>query len=91
MQDYSANETSAAFAPANRAWQTYLGNGNPDSRIPGTNYYDFQSVGPLIALLAHLVALWTTTNGDQPLSQDRRLGLLHVGHEALPQRQRRRG
>lgn len=45
-QDYSSNETSVAFAPANQAWKTYLGNGNPDPAVPGVNYFDFQCVGP---------------------------------------------
>ncbi|GAA5976523.1 hypothetical protein JCM10908_005530 [Rhodotorula pacifica] len=40
--DYSSNETSVAFAPANQAWKTYLGNSNPDPAVPGVNYFDFQ-------------------------------------------------
>ncbi|GAA6012699.1 hypothetical protein JCM11491_002534 [Sporobolomyces phaffii] len=42
VNDFSGNESDARFAPANSAYQTYLGNANPDPRTPGVNYYDFR-------------------------------------------------
>ncbi|GAA5893024.1 hypothetical protein JCM6882_006918 [Rhodosporidiobolus microsporus] len=42
--DFAANASSPYFAPANKAYQTYLGNVNPDP-LPGhegENYYDFR-------------------------------------------------
>ncbi|GAA5931760.1 hypothetical protein JCM10213_005849 [Rhodosporidiobolus nylandii] len=42
--DFAANETSPFFAPANKAYTTYLGNANPDAIAghEGENYYDFR-------------------------------------------------
>lgn len=47
MQDYSANETSPAFGPANQAYRTYVGNANYDAQKPDQNYYDFRCVALL--------------------------------------------
>ncbi|GAA5829024.1 hypothetical protein JCM3766R1_003908 [Sporobolomyces carnicolor] len=42
INDFSGNESDPHFAPANTAYKNYLGNGNPDPRTPGVNYYDFR-------------------------------------------------
>ncbi|GAA5929516.1 alkaline phosphatase D family protein [Sporobolomyces koalae] len=42
VNDFSGNETDVHFAPANSAYQTYMGNANPDPSTPGVNYYDFR-------------------------------------------------
>ncbi|GJN87143.1 hypothetical protein Rhopal_000088-T1 [Rhodotorula paludigena] len=42
LNDYSANETSPAFGPANKAYRTYVGNANYDAQQPDQNYYDFR-------------------------------------------------
>ncbi|GAA5858269.1 hypothetical protein JCM1840_001122 [Sporobolomyces johnsonii] len=42
INDYSGNDTSPEFTPANTAYHTYFGNANPDSATPGVNYYDFR-------------------------------------------------
>ncbi|GAA6063691.1 hypothetical protein JCM10212_000270, partial [Sporobolomyces blumeae] len=42
VNDFDGNVTDARFAPANSAYQTYLGHANPDPRTPGVNYYDFR-------------------------------------------------
>ncbi|GAA5859315.1 hypothetical protein JCM8547_001980 [Rhodosporidiobolus lusitaniae] len=41
--DFAANESSPYFAPANKAYQTYLGNANPDAIAghEGENYYEY--------------------------------------------------
>ncbi|GAA5838395.1 hypothetical protein JCM11251_004924 [Rhodosporidiobolus azoricus] len=42
--DFAANESSPYFAPANEAYQTYLGEANPDAQLghEGESYYDFR-------------------------------------------------
>ena len=40
--DFDSNVTDPAFAPANSAYNNYLGAANPDPIDPGTNYYEFR-------------------------------------------------